>query len=85
MKQIQEFVDVFLNDRFDNENRAIEEFEAHVAEVKSSIPADRLLVYELGSGWDPLCDFLGVPVPDMAYPHTNATIDFQKNNIELKR
>ncbi|MGR3272506.1 sulfotransferase family protein [Thalassococcus profundi] len=85
MRQIQEFVDVFLGDRFDSEERAIKDFEAHVAEVKSVIPANRLLVYELGSGWEPLCEFLGVSVPEQTYPHTNATTDFQKHNIELQR
>ena len=53
--------------------------------MKATIPADRLLVYELGSGWEPLCAFLGVPVPDQPYPHTNATTDFQKHNIEQKK
>ena len=85
MKQIQEFVEVFLNDRFDTKDKAIADFEAHVADVTSAIPAHRLLVHELGSGWAPLCAFLGVPVPDQDYPHTNATTAFQKNNIELQR
>ena len=85
MRQIQEFVDVFLGDRLDTRERAIADFEAHVAEVKSSIPAERLLVYELGSGWETLCAFLGVPVPEQSYPHTNATTDFQKHNIELRQ
>lgn len=85
MKQIQEFVEVFLNDRFDTKDKAIADFEAHVADVTSAIPAHRLLVHELGSGWAPLCAFLGVPVPDQEYPHTNATTAFQKNNIELQR
>ncbi|EPY25622.1 hypothetical protein STCU_06621 [Strigomonas culicis] len=35
-------------------------FEAHVREVT---PRDRLLVYRVGDGWEPLCDFLRVPVP----------------------
>ncbi len=85
MKQIQEFVEVFLNDRFDTKDKAVADFEAHVADVTSAIPAHRLLVHELGSGWAPLCAFLGVPVPDQEYPHTNATTAFQKNNIELQR
>ncbi len=84
MRQIQEFVAVFLGNRFDTKERAIAEFEAHTAEVKSAIPNDRLLVYELGSGWEPLCAFLKVPVPDQPYPHTNATTDFQERNIELR-
>lgn len=84
MRQIQEFVDVFLGDRFATKGRAIADFEEHIAAVKATIPADRLLTYELGSGWEPLCTFLGVPVPDEHYPHTNATKAFQKRNIELR-
>jgi len=84
MRQIQEFVEVFLGERFATKDRAIADFEAHVAAVTSAIPAERLLIYELGSGWAPLCDFLGVPVPDRSYPHTNATAAFKERNIELK-
>ncbi|MEQ9260237.1 MAG: sulfotransferase [Roseovarius sp.] len=85
MKMIQDFVEVFLNDRLDTEERAIADFEAHVAEVKATISPERLLVYEVGSGWEPLCAFLGVPVPEEPYPHTNATSDFQKRNVALER
>ena len=84
MRQIQEFVDVFLGDRFATKERAIANFEEHIAAVKSAIPADRLLTYELGSGWEPLCAFLEVPLPEEPYPHTNATKAFQERNIELK-
>lgn len=84
MRQIQEFCDVLLADRTDTRESAIAAFEAHVADVKSSIPPERLLVYELGSGWEPLCAFLEVPMPDQAYPHTNATAEFQKSNVEFR-
>ena len=40
-----------------------EHFVAHVENVKRIIPAEKLLVYEVGKdGWEPLCDFLGVYV-----------------------
>jgi hypothetical protein len=48
-------------------------FERHVAEVKAAIPADRLLVYEVKQGWGPLCEFLGAPIPDGAFPHVNTS------------
>ena len=53
-------------------------FDAHNAEVQEKMPADRLLVFEAVDGWQPLCEFLGVPVPDEPYPQTNSTDDFQK-------
>ena len=52
-------------------------FEAHNANVKASVPADQLLVYRPGDGWEPLCRFLGVPVPPTDYPKVNSTEDFQ--------
>jgi hypothetical protein len=40
-------------------------------EIREAIPADRLLVYEVRQGWEPLCEFLGVPVPDKPFPRVN--------------
>ena len=48
-----------------------EAFEKHIAAVKATIPANRLLVYEVKEGWEPLCAFLGVPVPEGPFPRTN--------------
>jgi len=59
--------------RFEDRDHAIEVFERHNAEVRRSVPADRLLEYEVGSGWRPLCEFLGVDVPDEEFPHVNDT------------
>jgi hypothetical protein len=52
-------------------------YEKHVAEVRATVPPDRLLVHELGDGWPPLCAHLGVPVPDRPYPHRNTAADFE--------
>ena len=51
-------------------------FDAHTEAVKAEIPAERLLVYEVKQGWEPLCKFLGVPVPPDAFPRTNDRADF---------
>jgi hypothetical protein len=41
--------------------------------VRAVIPADRLLVFKVTEGWDPLCKFLGVPKPSEPFPHVNDT------------
>jgi hypothetical protein len=64
--------------RFEDRAHAIDVFERHNAEVKAAIPAERLLVYEVGSGWDPLSAFLNLPVPDEPYPHVNTSESFQQ-------
>src|SRR4051812_10991585 len=57
--------------RFEDRGYAIETFERHNEEVKRHVPAENLLVYEVGEGWAPLCEFLGVDVPDEPFPHLN--------------
>jgi hypothetical protein len=51
-------------------------FNAHTDAVKAAIPADRLLVYQVKEGWEPLCEFLGKPVPDEAFPRSNDRAEF---------
>jgi hypothetical protein len=47
-------------------------FEIHTKAVIDAIPKERLLVYRIEQGWKPLCEFLGVPVPDTPFPRANA-------------
>lgn len=61
-----------------NREHAKSVFEAHNAEVIATLPKDRLLVFEASEGWQPLCDFLGADMPEIDYPSTNSTEDFQK-------
>lgn len=49
----------------------------HEAEVKRTIAPERLLVFDVAEGWEPLCDFLDVPVPETPFPRTNSTEEFQ--------
>jgi Sulfotransferase domain len=52
--------------------QAIEVFTRHNEEVQRYVPAERLLVYEVTQGWEPLCAFLGVPVPaGVPFPRLN--------------
>jgi hypothetical protein len=51
-------------------------FRRHNEEVKRTIPPERLLVFEAGQGWEPLCRFLGVRVPDAPYPSENSRAEF---------
>ncbi len=49
----------------------IEQMMRHSEEVKRAVPPERLLVWEVTEGWGPLCEFLGVDVPDEELPHAN--------------
>ncbi|MBB6548750.1 sulfotransferase family protein [Nonomuraea rubra] len=72
------FIDPVFGGRLDDRDHVIEVFERHVAEVRAAIPAGRLLVFEPGDGWEPLCAFLGVAVPDVPYPQVNERAAFRR-------
>jgi hypothetical protein len=55
---------------------ALRVFNAHNETVRRTAPKERLLVYESGEGWEPLCAFLDVPVPSTPYPTANTREDF---------
>ena len=56
---------------------AIAGYQRHNADVRAHVPPTQLLEFAPEDGWQPLCDFLGVPVPDAPYPFTNTTAEFQ--------
>jgi hypothetical protein len=58
-------------------------FRRHSAEIERGVPKERLLVLELGEGWEPLCAFLGIPVPETAFPRENARAEFRTKGSGL--
>jgi hypothetical protein len=53
-------------------------FARHNQAVQEAISPDRLLVFDVKEGWEPLCAFLGVSVPgDEPFPRVNDTAAFQ--------
>ena len=59
--------------RLEDRAHAKRVYEEHNRVVIESVPPERLLVYEPGDGWEPVCRFLGVPVPDAEFPRLNDT------------
>ena len=55
----------------ENRDAAIRLYHQHLEEVKSIVPPDKLLVFTVDQGWEPLCKFLNVDVPDVAFPMAN--------------
>jgi hypothetical protein len=56
---------------------AIAAYERHNQHVRATAPADRLVEWQPGDGWAPLCDALGVAIPDEPFPHVNTTAEFR--------
>ncbi len=51
-------------------------YERHNAEVRKSVPPDRLLDWRASEGWEPLCRALKLPVPDVPFPWANKREDW---------
>jgi hypothetical protein len=61
-------------------------FARHNQAVQESIAADRLRVFDVKEGWEPLCAFLGVPVPEQEpFPRVNDTAAFQNEEGRERR
>lgn len=74
-----------IGDLFDRQmsdkQKLIDVYSRHNETVQRVIPAERLLVYDVSEGWEPLCRFLGVPAPDGPMPRLNSTEEFRQNHL----
>lgn len=61
-----------FGDRIHDRDFMLAQFERRRQEVIAAIPAPRLLVFDVREGWEPLCAWLGVPVPDTPFPRENS-------------
>jgi hypothetical protein len=60
----------------DFEKNGKDVFRKHYQEVRDLVPPGNLLEYQVGMGWEPLCKFLGHPVPPTPFPRVNDAEDF---------
>lgn len=73
--------DKVFGGRLADRDHAMALYEENVKAVRATVPPERLLVHNLGDGWEPLCAHLGVPVPAQLYPSRNAAKEFQDANL----
>lgn len=61
----------------DDQDAAMAYYEQHLAQVRDEVAGDRLVEWQTGEGWRPLCAALGMPEPDEPFPSVNSTQEFQ--------
>ena len=61
------------------EDVAVEFFNAWKDAVIAEVPKDRLLIFQVKDGWNPLCEFLGVGSPSSPFPRMNDTKEVMNN------
>jgi hypothetical protein len=57
---------------------AMAAYERHNERVRSEVPPDRLVEWQPGDGWKPICDALGAAVPADSFPHENRGEEFRE-------
>ena len=68
----------FHENTMEDREQAIARYLRHIEDVKAAVPEDRLLVFKASDGWEPLCSFVGEPVPERPFPRTNDRAQMQK-------
>ncbi len=61
----------YFEGKADNKEYVLKRFDDHVKHVKGIVPSENLLVYDIKEGWEALCEFLNVPIPETPFPHQN--------------
>ena len=65
----------------EGEEASLKFYNDWVEEVKNTVPEEKLLIFSVKEGWEPLCKFLDLPIPDQPFPRTNDT-NFIKSLIQ---
>ncbi|MEO6695773.1 MAG: sulfotransferase family protein [Ignavibacteria bacterium] len=83
MKYNGGMVETFFGKDLKDKTKVIEHFNKYNYEILNTIPKEKLLVYDVKSGWEPLCKFLNVPISSIPFPKTNSTDEFV-NTVKTK-
>lgn len=75
----------FFQGQFLDKEFAINHFNEHTDKVQSQISEDRLLVFEVKEGWEPLCRFLNKDIPDEPFPMSNQKEGFETGARNMVR
>ena len=74
---LRKTIDELFDGKIHDHDTLIRVFNEHNAAVKAAFGPDRLLVFEAKQGWEPLCKFLGVPIPKEDFPRVNSKDELQ--------
>ena len=67
-----------LGGKFQDREYALNFFEQRLKQVKAAVPQEKLLVHAAADGWEPLCAFLEVGVPNIPYPRLNESAKIKR-------
>lgn len=76
-KLLGNYIGLSSTEMFKKEN-SIKLYNKYIEDVKNHVPANKLLIFNVKEGWEPLCKFLNCKVPDIPFPRTNNHDEFRE-------
>jgi hypothetical protein len=76
---VLDLLELRLTPDWQDPQAAMAAYERHNERVRREVPAERLVDWQPGDGWEPICEALGVDIPPDAFPHKNNSDEFQAN------
>ena len=78
-----------INERFtpdwNDSAKALAAYERHNENVRKGVPSERLVEWQASDGWSPVCELLGVPVPEEPFPYLNTREEWFRESGENDR
>lgn len=75
---VQDMLGKRFTTRWEDADEAMAAYERHNAAVREKVAPERLVEWQPGDGWEPLCRALNVGVPDKPFPHLNTSEEFNR-------
>jgi hypothetical protein len=73
-EMVLEMLDKFVGVKsLADKDACIAAYDAHNAYVRANADPKRLVDWQATDGWAPICDALGLPIPEESFPHTHTT------------
>ncbi len=69
----------------DDRDQMIAGYERWLRDVRDQVDPDRLVEWQPGDGWAPICSALDMPVPNRSFPHENSTAAYVARKDERSR
>jgi hypothetical protein len=67
-----------FSDQFEDQSAMMDAFERHNAKVRDTVPASQLLEWTPTEGWAPICERLGLAIPEQPFPVSNTSEEFRQ-------
>lgn len=79
-QMIREVIFTTFTDKLESKDTCIKAFIQHNQKVRDCVPKQRLIDWQLGDGWQPLCEGLGLVIPEIDFPCVNTTKDYLQDS-----